>query len=63
MNIERIPLSYRGKTIMTYRCGTGNDVVVLLHGSGCDHALLSWDGVLDRLGKRTRSIFSRDSSS
>ena len=54
MNIERIPLSYRGKTIMTYRCGTGNDVVVLLHGSGCDHALLSWDGVLERLGKRTR---------
>ncbi len=54
MNIERIPLSYRGKTIMTYRSGQGNDVIVLLHGSGCDHALLSWDGVMDRLSKRTR---------
>lgn len=53
MNIERIPLSYRGKNIMAYRSGRGNDVVLLIHGSGADHALLSWDGVIDRLSKKT----------
>ena len=53
MNIERIPLTYCGKYIQGYRCGRGTDAIVLLHGSGADHALLSWEGVMERLGKRT----------
>lgn len=53
MNIELIPLSYRGKYIQGYRCGRGSDVIVLLHGAGVDHALLSWEGVMERLSKRT----------
>lgn len=52
MTIEQIPLSYRGKYIQSYRCGRGSDVIVLLHGAGVDHALLSWEGVMERLSKR-----------
>ena len=53
MNIEKIPLSYRGKYIQGYRCGRGTDAILLLHGSGTDNALLSWKEVMERLGKRT----------
>ena len=53
MNIEKIPLSYRGKYIQGYRCGRGTDAILLLHGSGVDNALLSWKEVMERLGKRT----------
>ncbi len=54
MNIEKLSLSYRGKHIQVYRCGQGNEPIVLLHGSGADHALLSWKEVMERLSKRAR---------
>lgn len=53
MNIESIPLSYRGKHIQAYRCGRGNDTILLLHGAGVDHAMMTWKEVMEKLGKRT----------
>lgn len=52
MNLNEIPLSYRGKYIQGYRCGSGSDVILLLHGAGADNALLSWSAVMERLSKR-----------
>lgn len=54
MKIDTLPLSYRGKTILAYRCGQGSDVILLLHGAGLDNAKLSFEGLMERLGKRAR---------
>ena len=33
-----------------YQKGTGKRKVVLLHGSGCDHAMLSWAEAVEQFG-------------
>ncbi len=59
MTIEKFPLNYRGKYIQGYRCGSGSDVVVLLHGSGIYNAMLSWKDVMLRLGKKA-TVYTLD---
>ncbi len=59
MTIEKFPLNYRGKYIQGYRCGSGSDVIVLLHGSGVYNAMLSWKEVMLRLGKKA-TVYALD---
>lgn len=42
-----------------YKRGTGKQKVVLLHGSGCDSAMLSWREVMNTFGKEY-TIFAPD---
>lgn len=44
MNESDIKTSYG--TIHVYRSGTGGKNIILLHGSGCDNAMLSWFEVI-----------------
>lgn len=35
--------------VRVYKKGAGERKLLLLHGAGCDHAMLTWRGVMERL--------------
>jgi pimeloyl-ACP methyl ester carboxylesterase len=58
MEAERIDVD--GLSITYYRCGTGEQTVVLLHGAGADSALLSWREVLPLLAAQGYTAIAPD---
>ena len=58
--MQRIDLETSCGRVCVYKKGIGAKKIVLLHGAGCDSALLSWQEVMERLHYDDYTVYAPD---